>query len=295
MKAKWKILITIGVVVFFVLAIALTLALIGGITTVGGNNIAVIPIKGEITMEGCSSSIFGSAQCAQVSTIKGMIEDANKDNSVKAIILDIDSGGGSVVASRELMRAVKQSKKPVIAWIGESGASGAYYVASASDKIIADKDSITGSIGVIMSIQHYYELYGKIGINTTVIKAGDTKDIGSPYRPMTDAEKKELQSILDRIYDDFIRDVANNRNLSVDYVKSISKGNIYLGSQAKDLDLIDEVGGFDDAVKIAADLGGIKGTPKLKEVKARDTLKTILSDMASDIGEGIGRSIIRNL
>jgi len=295
MKAKWKVLITIGVAVFFILVIVITLALVGNITIISGNNIAIIPIKGEITMGGCGGSIFGSVQCAQVSKIKGMIEDSNKDNSVRAIILDIDSGGGSVVASRELMRTVKESKKPVVAWIGESGASGAYYVASAADKIIADRDSITGSIGVLMSIQHYYELFGKIGINTTVIKAGDTKDIGSPYRPMTDEEKKELQDILDRIYDDFIIDVANNRNLSINYVRNISKGNIYLGSQAKDLDLIDEVGGFDDAVKTAAELAGIRGKPKLKEVKAKNTVQDLLSGVSSDIGEGIGRSIIRNL
>ena len=161
-----------------------------------GQKILVIPVKGEITMEGCSGSFLtGVPACARVDTIKRKLEHADESSEIKAVVLDINSGGGGVSASRELMEAIKETKKPVVARIGEVGASGAYYAASAADWVIAYKDSMTGSIGVIMTLQHYYGLYGQLGINTTVIKSGNSKDIGSPYRPMEEEERQELKTL----------------------------------------------------------------------------------------------------
>ena len=252
----------------FVLVVAFGIAaLMSGfeVPAIGGGDVAVIPVHGTITLGGCPGSLFYAESCAQVEEIKKQLKDADGDPAVKAIVLDIYSGGGNVVASRELMRAVRGTEKPVVAWIGEVGASGAYYVASGADRIVADEDSITGSIGVIMFIQHYYELFDEIGINVTVIKAGESKDIGSPYRPMTADERAEMQGIIDKVYRSFISDVAENRNLSFDYVETVSEGNIYLGSDAKKIGLVDELGGLEDAVDLAAELGGIKGEPGVKE------------------------------
>jgi protease-4 len=232
-----------------------------------GDKVAVIPIKGEITSGGCSGGIFGTPACADVTVIE--LDKANEDDSVRAIVLDINSGGGSVVPSRDLARAVKESKKPVVSYIGESGASGAYYIASASRHIVADRDSITGSIGVIMTIQHTYGLYDKLGINVTTIKSGKVKDIGSPYRPMTDEEKKELEAMVSKIYADFVSDVAINRGLERDYVERISDGSIYLGKDAKDLGLIDSLGNLQDAVNIAAELGNVSGKPEVQKNEAK--------------------------
>ena len=241
--------------------------------------VVVIPIKGTITSGGCGD-VFGGGQCASVDVVKRMIKEAEEESSVKAIVLDINSGGGFVVASREMMRAVRDCKKPVVARIGESGASGAYYVASAADKIVADDNSITGSIGVIMSIQHYYGLFDKLGINMTIIKSGKSKDIGSPYREMREDEKEELKAMIDKIYYSFISDVAINRNLSVSYVENISDGSIYLGSDAKELGLVDSLGGLDDAIDLASELAGIEGKPVIKEVVQKRSIFDLLCGVA---------------
>jgi len=279
-------LITIGALVLFLLAIVGTVLLVGEVFIIPfmGDNVAIIPIKGDITLEGCGGSIFGTYQCARVSTIKRSLKEADGDPTVRAVVLDINSGGGSVVASRELMRAIKNTSKPVVAWIGEAGASGAYYAATGADRIIADRDSLTGSIGVIMTIRHYYGLYQKLGINVTVIKAGKGKDIGSPYREMTEEEKEELKEMLNQIYHDFILDVAKNRNLSFSYVENISDGTIYLGSKAKELGLIDDVGGIDDAIRLAAELGGIEGEPVVKRGEAREKISIL--DLFTKYGGG---------
>ena len=276
MKTKWKVIITIGAFVLFIIGTIGIMFFFAAIVSSDfssiGDKISVIPIKGEITMEGCSGGLFGIPQCANVRRLKDIIKREDNDPMVKAIVLDINSGGGSVVASRELMQAVKNCKKPVVAWIGETGASGAYYVASGSDEIIADENSITGSIGVIMTIQHYYELYSKIGINVTVIKSGKVKDIGSPYREMTQEEKDELKRIVDKVYDSFISDVAENRNLPLEYVRNISDGSIYLGSGAKDLGLVDDVGGIDKAIEVAKELAGIEGEARVEVVEEEKPL-----------------------
>ncbi len=281
MKTFWKIFLTFGVLALFVLVIAFSIFIVtqwSDMPVLGRGSVAIIPIKGMITMGGCPGGLFFIEDCAQVGVIKKYLKEAGEDSSIKAIVLDIDSGGGNVVASRELMRAVKKirKKKPVVSWIGEVGASGAYYVASASDIIVADEDSITGSIGVIMFVQHYYELFDEIGINVTVIKSGNVKDIASPYRPMKKAEVKKLQDMIDEVYMDFVNDVAKNRKLTPKYVQKVADGSIYLGSQAKELKLIDENGGLEYAIKRAGELGKIEGEPETRTIEKKIGLKDIL-------------------
>lgn len=285
MKRKWKILvflISITCILMIIAGVAFTLSQLPVIKELPiiGEKITVISIKGGITSEECSRDLLGgSSKCTSVGEIRRKLENAEGDSTVRAVILDINSGGGSVVASREMMRAVRGFRKPIVARIGEVGASGAYYVASATDKIIADADSLTGSIGVVMTVQHYYGLYEKLGINVTVIKAGESKDIGSPYREMTEEEKGELKEMIDKIYYDFVRDVSVNRNLSFSYVENISDGSIYLGSEAKELGLVDYLGGMDKAVEVASELGGIRGTPSVKREETRRTLIDIFPYM----------------
>jgi len=272
-KSRGVFLLIVVVVLCILFIAAVAVVFVGGLKVsqfpVLGQKVAVIPIKGEITAEGCSASLFGSSACANAAEIKELLKSADRDNSIRAVVLDINSGGGSVVPSRELAYAVRAMKKPVVACIGESGASGAYYIASAADYIVADRDSMTGSIGVIMTLQHMYGLYDKLGINVTVIKSGRVKDIGSPYREMTDEEKAELTGMVNEIYEDFVSDVAKNRNLSVEYVRNISDGSIYLGRDALKLGLVDSLGNMDDAVQIAARLGGIRGEPAVQKTRSR--------------------------
>ncbi len=278
MKTKWKILITLALVVFFVgivsLGIWLVLELDFGLPFMT-KKVAVIPIQGEITTGGCSCSILGCEVCAQVEVVKEMIKMAEGDGTVGAIVLDINSGGGGVIASSEMTRAVKETKKPVVARIGGVGASGAYQVASAADKIVADRNSLTGGLGVVMYLQQYYGLMEKLGLNMTVIKSGKNKDIGSPYRPMEKGEREELQGMVDTIYENLIEEIAENRDLSVGYVKNISEGAIYLGVEAKDLGLVDELGNLDDAVKLAGKLSGVEKPERVTFSKRKSLLESL--------------------
>jgi len=295
-KTMWKILLTFGILALFIMVIAVFIVFLAtGFSepSLGAGYIAVIPIKGEITSGGCGGSLLsGEIACANSDEVKKMIKDANDDWTVDAILLDIDSGGGAVVATREITTAVKSSKKPVVAYIGETGASGAYYIASAARRIVADDNSLTGSIGVRMEIPHYYDLMGKIGVNVTTIKAGGEKDVGSPYRPMTEEERRDLQDIVDVIFDDFIEMVAVNRNMSAEYVKSIAEGKVYVGSKAKEIGLVDELGGFDYALEVAASEAGIEGEPKVKNMAPERSLRDFLSAGASN---GVLYSIVKYL
>ena len=245
------------------------------------NGVAVVPLKGEI---------------AEYTTmdVKDMLDDALRDDSIKAIVLDIDSPGGGVLPSKELMYKVRdaKSKKPIVARIGESGASGAYYVASAADTIIADEDSITGSIGVAMILIQYYELFDKLGIDVKVITSGEKKDIGSPYRNMTEEEEERLQEIVNKIYYHFISDIAENRDMPISEIEEVASGDIYLGSEALENGLVDKLGNLDDAIDIAAELGGIKGEPRVKYMYREPTFYDLFAEGATNIGYGIGKAFL---
>lgn len=284
MKTVWKVLVTVGVVVLFILVFSVTAYFLGqGMDgavspSVFRNKVMVIPVYGMITFGGCGGGLLtGSLACTNVPQVKRQLEEASRDSTVGAVLLDINSGGGSVVASRELMRVVEDFDKPVVSWIGDTGASGAYYVASASDFVMADRNSLTGSIGVIMQVPHYYGFMDEWGFNMTTIKAGKTKDIGSPYRPMTEGEKEELEGLVDKIYFDFVTDVADNRDLNPEYVESLSQGQIFLGSEAVENGLIDGNGGYDEALMKAAELGGIKGEPDVKMLEEQVSFLDLLS------------------
>lgn len=253
-----------------------------------GGTVAVIPIHGEIGYE--SSNVMGG-NSVNPDVIKGQIRLAEEDSSVNAILLDINSPGGTPVASEEIMNAVKNCKKPVVAWISDTGASGAYLVASSADEIVASNSSWVGSIGVILDLTNLSDLYQKIGVTKYVIKGGKYKDIGADYRNLTPDERNMLQTMVDENYDNFIGIVAENRNLSKEYVKSIAEGKIYTGKQAKDLKLINETGGKEQALDIAAKLGGIYGHYKVVTLTSPSSFNDILGSVSSGIGYSIGKGI----
>lgn len=256
-----------------------------------GNKVAVIPLYGTI------SSSQGTGVFAEQSTtpqnFKRMLKKAGDDNSVKAVVIDINSPGGSVVASDEIARAVGEFEKPTVARVGEIGASGGYYVASAADYIVADRASIVGSIGVISIFPEYSRLMEKIGVNMTVIKGGEYKDFSTGFRPMTDEEKAMMGDMVDDIYDQFLTVVADNRNLSKDYVKSIAGGRVYTGQRAKELGLVNEVGNMDTAIDIAAEMGEIEGKPKvIRYYKKTGFLEEFMGTAFANFGYGFAKGII---
>lgn len=220
-------------------------------TNIGlGDAVAVVDVVGEIFYDR-----------GKIDEIEGYIDDDN----VKAVVLFINSPGGGVAASQALYHAVRnlRSAKPVVAAMASVAASGGYYVACGADSIVAEEGTLTGSIGVIATFLRTEELYQKIGLDVTVLKAGRWKDVGSPHRKMTPEERDYLSRILDSSYEQFLRAVSDGRGISLDEARDLAEGRLYTGEQALDAGLVDRLGSYRDAVDLAADMGGISGRPRI--------------------------------
>lgn len=206
--------------------------------------------------------------------------------NVRAIVLRVESPGGGVAASQEIyeeVRKTRKSGKPVVVSMGAVAASGGYYVACGADRIVANPGSITGSIGVISQFMHFNQLLDKIGIDATTIKSGKLKDSGSPFRSMNAEDKKYFQDMIDDVHDQFISTVAKERNMKKETVRRLADGRVFTGRKAYELHLIDTLGTFEDAIRIAADLGQIYGTPRLVKERKKERLSDILfGEMRSD-------------
>jgi len=189
------------------------------------------------------------------------------DDSVKAIIIHVNSPGGGVAASEEIYREVKrirdEKKKRIVASIETVGASGAYYVASATNKIYADKGSVVGSIGVIAEWVNYGELLRWAKLNAITMKAGEFKDTGSPTREMTPAEREYMQGLIDNMHTQFIQAVAAGRHAKEEDIRAIANGKVWTGEQAAELKLVDQIADFEGAVKDTARAVNISGEPNL--------------------------------
>jgi protease-4 len=226
----------------------------------GTNKVAVIRINGVITDSSSdpSSYLYDSQGTTSESVIK-QLNMAEKDENVEAVILQIDSPGGSVVAGDTLLSALEKfrsSGKRLVAVMRETAASAGYMVALPAEKIFANKATQTGSIGVIMQLADYQSLYDKIGVKPIVIKSGQMKDIGNPGRDMTSEERDVLQSMIDESYNDFVAAVSKWRKLEESRVRELADGRIYTGRQAKELNLIDDFGNQQDAINyIKGELG----------------------------------------
>ena len=221
-----------------------------------------------------------------------LIEQINEfadDRGIKAVVLRIDSPGGGVVPSQEIYQAVRElkKKKKVVASMGSVAASGGYLIAVAADRVVANPGSITGSISTVMHYANVEELLKKVGVRSSVVKSGKFKDIGSPTREMTAEEKSLIQAIVDDIYDQFVRTIAENRKLPLQRIFELADGRIFSGRQAKDLGLVDELGGLQDAVLLAGKLSGMEGTPEtVHGMKKKTTLfKYLMGSMTSAVVE----------
>ncbi len=209
------------------------------------------------------------------------------DDSIKAIVLHVNSPGGGVAASEEIYREVKrirdEKKKRIVASIESVGASGAYYISSATNKIYADKGSVVGSIGVIAEWVNYGDLLHWAKLKDVTLKAGEFKDTGSPTRDLTPAEKEYLQSLIDDMHTQFIQAVADGRKVKAEDIRAIANGKVWTGGQALGLKLIDQEGDFEAAVKDTAKSVGIKGEPVL--VRPERERKTVLDLLFGDVSE----------
>jgi protease IV len=241
-----------------------------------GDRIAVVSIKGVI---------------ADSKLVVEQLKKYRQDNRVKAIILRIDSPGGSTAGSQEIYREVQKtsSKKKVVASMGNVAASGGYYVALGANKIVANPASLTGSIGVIIQFSNFKALLNKIGVSQESVKSGHYKDIGSPVRDMKPEERTLLEGVIKNVHQQFIEVVVKGRRLSREQVEKIADGRIFTGEQAKTLGLVDELGSFEDAVDLTKKMVGLSGEVKMiyPEKKRFSFWDLIFSKMVTEIKQSL--------
>jgi protease-4 len=256
MKRTWLVVslaVFVSVLALFSLAFSL-----GRWERLGGSKVALITVEGVI---------LDSKEVIE------QLEKYRTNPSVKAIVLRINSPGGGVAPSQEIYEEILKTrqadKKPVVASFGSVAASGGYYVASATDLIVANPGSITGSIGVLLQIPNFSGLLQKIGVKSVVVKSGQHKDLASPTREMTDAERQILQGMLDDVHNQFIDVVAKGRQIDRKKVEAIADGRIFSGREAQSLGLVDHLGNLQDAIDRAGTLAGIRGKPTVIQERKR--------------------------
>lgn len=278
-STKWF-LIVLGILAIVVIMFTfLMVSLVGDssertetITTGSGDKIAVVELRGVI------------------STSEEIVRQMKKyrdQRGVKAILLRVDSPGGGVVASQEMYEEVRKTRdggKPVVISMGSLAASGGYYVACGGSRIVANRGTLTGSIGVISEFLQLQELFGKVGVDVKTIKAGKLKDAGSPMRKMTEADQQYFQGLMDEVHRQFIGVVERERKLSHADVIAVADGRVFTGERALALRLVDTLGTYEDAIEITAAIAGIHGQPSIvKERKRRGFVDALTSDVAEGL------------
>ena len=286
------VLISLMILMFVSLIFVNIVSLVVGEPLALSGNVAHIPIKGTISTS--STSSFTSPSGTKSSTIVKWIQEAEESDNIKAIWLDIDSPGGTPVGTVEIADAVKKAKKPTVAVIHELGNSGAYWVASSADTIFANRLSTVGSIGVRSSYLEFSGLMMDYNVTYERLVAGKFKDITTPYRKMTSEEHELIQEKLDKLHEIFINEVAKNRNLDVKHVQKIATGYVYLGFEAKELGLIDEIGSTVDAKDfLEKELNASVEFRKFKEKSGFfESIIETFQEASYIVGQGMGSVIL---
>jgi len=265
----------VGILLLFLVTVWILMATVNedGLPT-GGPKVAVVELEG-IIVDG--------------STVVRELREHAENTSVKAIVLRVNSPGGVVAPTQEIFAAiqrVRKAGKPVIASLGAVAASGGYYVATAADRIYASPGTLTGSIGVVMQMANIEGLLKKVGVEYVVVKAGAYKDVGNLARSLSPEERKMLQALLDDVYSQFVDAVAEGRGLERKEVLAFADGRIYSGQQALALKMVDEMGGFEDAVEAAGKLANIPGRPRLVYPRKRFSIRDLLENRLGLPGAG---------
>ncbi|KYZ78240.1 Clp protease ClpP [Anaerosporomusa subterranea] len=244
----------------------------------GEGKIALIYVDGVIMGGRGQTSVFG--ETGGTDALMKELREARDDESIRAVVLRINSPGGSAPASQEVgeeIKRLRQSGKPVVTSMGDVAASGGYWLAAVTDKIYANPATLTGSIGVYIPYTNWEELFKKIGVHSEKIKSGPYKDILSPDRSLTAEERAIIQTMVDDLYEQFITVVAEGRHLDKETVRKLADGRIYTGNQAKAAGLVDELGNLYDALDAARQLAGIHGKASIKEFGRGNPWSTLFS------------------
>ncbi len=266
--------------VVFVVTVWILMAVLEDGALPGGPRVAVVEIEG-IILDGDH-------------VVRELLDYA-ENPAVKAVVVRVNSPGGVVAPTQEIYSAVQRVRKagkPVVASFGAVAASGGYYVGAATNRIFANPGTLTGSIGVVMQMANVEGLLKKVGVEYVVVKAGAYKDVGNFARTMTPEERRILQALLDDVHGQFIAAVAQGRGLEESAVRAVADGRIYSGAQAKSLKLVDDLGGFEEAVEAAGKLGGIPGKPKLILPRKRFSFTDLLK---SELGIGVPSTLLPSL
>ncbi len=290
-RSVWKTFLIV-ILILWVLAWILSSAFSSSEDADFGVNVAIIPIKGEINIDDSGSFITPGGASSE--EIINQIDRAEKNPEVKAIILDINSPGGGPVASEEVMLRIKNSNKYTVAVIREIGTSGAYWIASAADRIYARPMSITGSVGVTGSYIEWAGLMDKYNVKYVELHSGKYKEVGNPYKNLTTEEFFVLEKSIDQMYVYFLDSVAENRLLTPQQKEGIQNSEFFTGKDAKELGLIDDFGGKDEAIKFVE--GKFNMTARPKEFVAKksfiDLLAGAISEQSFHLGQGIGDRLV---
>ncbi|MBI4361648.1 MAG: signal peptide peptidase SppA [Euryarchaeota archaeon] len=222
--------------------------------------VAVIHIQGPLF----SAQVPEGLGIASSESITQKLRDADSDPTVRAVVLRVNSPGGTPSASQEIVSEIQRLHKPLVVSMGDVAASGAYYISAPAQRIYANNDTLTGSIGVIWLFENKSEFFEKEGTNHTVIKSGKFKDIGASYRGPTPEEERYAQGLVDEVYQRFLDVVAQGRGLPPEKVRNLSDGRVFTGAQAQREGLVDSIGNLYDAIEEAGRLGNISGTPQVK-------------------------------
>ncbi|HSQ61426.1 MAG TPA: signal peptide peptidase SppA [Acidobacteriota bacterium] len=270
---------TLGAVAlaFFVVNIAMS-----------GDEFAMSSLKGRVGLVEVVGEIDATG------AVIDQLDRMDRDPTVKAVVVRLDSPGGGVAASQEIhdaVRRIRDDGKPVIASMGGVAASGAYYVACAADSIVANPGTLTGSIGVIMSFPNTEELFRKVGLRFETIKTGKFKDVGSMWRPMTDEERALLQGVLANVYDQFIEAIVEGRGMAREEILPYADGRIFSGDQAAEYGFVDRLGSLEDAIEMAGEMAGIAGRPSVVRKERRrlsvfDFLEERMNPVKNLVGSG---------
>jgi protease-4 len=275
--AKWIIGLIAGFVFLFGLFVLMLLSWMFSdesdeTTTTGGEKIAVVELK---------EPILSSEEIVR------QFKKYRENKSIRAIVFRVESPGGGVAASQEIYEEVKKTRdagRPVVVSMGSVAASGGYYVSCGATRIVANPGTLTGSIGVIFQFMHFKQLMDKIGIDATTMKTGKFKDSGSPFRKTTEEEKQYFNLLIGDVYDQFVDVVAEERGLERKEVLKYADGRVFTGRQAVEYGFVDTLGTMEDAVSIAAELGGIHGKPKIvKETKRKTFIERFIGDAATEV------------
>lgn len=249
---------------------------LGGARASGGSGdaVAIVRVEGAI-LSSDSADLPGAISGRVIADLRA----AEEDNTVKAIILRVDSPGGTVTGSAQIYEVIRELQKPVVVSMAGVAASGGYYISAPADFIIARPDTTTGSLGVVITLFNAESLIEEIGVDVITITSGPNKTIGSFYEALTPEQREIFEAFIDESYNDFIQVIVDGRNLPETRVRELADGRIYSGRQALDNGLVDALGNLQDAIDKAAELGGISGEPRIVEYERLPSFQQLLSGL----------------